>query len=139
VGKWLAAKKDGRCRQCKQDVIRIGMEIFAKSAGVYMCESCGHDYEDNPPPMGRLERAAEKELSALPEDARTLALAENTLFLARQLDEGDVSPREVTQYTKEIRLNLMQLKDLYPETEAGDASDKAQEQRNRRMRELGGM
>jgi hypothetical protein len=60
--------------------------------------------------------------------------------MARQLDAGDVAPREVTQYTKEIRLNLLQLHELYPPAEDGDDTEERRAKlQERRRREQGGI
>ena len=46
----------------------------------------------------------------------------------------------MTQYTKEIRLNLLQIRDLYPPDEDGDDTQARQEKlQERRRREQGGI
>jgi hypothetical protein len=49
-----------------------------------------------------------------------------------------VGPRDVSNYTKEIRVNMLTLRDLYPPDEDDDATDLARKQRERRNREQNG-
>lgn len=139
AGKWITATKDGKCKHCTQPVM-TGESLYAKSRGVYLCTACGTTAEltEGMVTAGGIEEAALKDLQTFPEEARETAMAVSMLYLARQLDQGDVSPREVTLYTKEMRLLLMQLRDLFPVEGEEDVTDKAQQNRERRMREGGG-
>ena len=140
MGSWFEAKKDGKCKHCGYEVT-AGEQMYAKGKGVYLCRSCGLSAEATSGMVvaGGIEEATLRDLGNFPEEARETAMAVSMLYLARQLDMGDVSPREVTLYTKEMRLQFMQLKDLYPETPDNDDTDKARQRRERRMREQGGI
>jgi hypothetical protein len=79
-----------------------------------------------------------KELALLPMEAGDGTLAQSMLYLARQLDDGDVPPRERPQYTKELRISLLSLQDAYPASEDEDETEEARRKRERRAREAGG-
>lgn len=136
--KWSVASRESRCPQCHNQ-IRIGEEIWKKAAGVTYCQLCGHDAEDSPRIQGPQEDSIEDFLSGLPPEAKKHPLAAAMIKLAQQIDDGDVPPREMTLYTKEIRLNLMQMKELFPEHEDDDPTENARLARERRMRESSGI
>jgi hypothetical protein len=138
VGRWFEAKRDGKCKNCKKPVAK-GDEMYAKSAGVYLCGECGLVAENTGPDLGPVEQAVEDDLATFPAEARRSAIAQSMLYMARQLDANDVSPRDVTNYTKEIRLGLLTLKDMYPPAEEADETELARQKRERRMREAGGI
>lgn len=139
MGTWFDASKVSKCGHCKR-AVAIGDQLYAKSKGVYLCFACGTtaDATQGMAVAGGIEEATILDLEGFPEEARRTSMAISMLYLARQLDQGDVSPREVTLYTKEIRLLFMQLRDLYPPVESDDDTDTAKQQRERRMREQGG-
>jgi len=137
AGRWIEAKRDGKCQHCKRP-ITAGEEMYVKSAGVYYCHDCGTLADNLPTEMGEIETSVMKELSKLPMEAGEGSLAQSMLMLARQLDAGDVPPREVTQYTKEIRISLLTLTDAYPAAEEDDETEAARRKRERRAREGGG-
>lgn len=92
------------------------------------------------PKEGGIEEALIKTIGKYPEEALDDALAVQVLYMARQLDLGEVAPREITQYTKEIRLNVLQLRDLFPPAEEGDdTEDRRERLQERRRREQGGI
>jgi hypothetical protein len=136
--KWSVASRESRCPQCHNQ-IRIGEEIWKKAAGVTYCQLCGHDAEDNPRITGPREEAVIKWLNNLPSEARDHPLAVNMIGLAQQMDDGDVSPRDATLYTKEIRLNHDRMRELFPEHADDDPTDTARDARERRMRESTGI
>lgn len=137
MGTWFPAKRAGKCSHCNLP-IEAGQDIFAKSAGVYLCSGCGLLAENTEEALGSMEAGVMEDLSAFPPEAVKGTIAQSMLYLARQLDMGDVSPREVGNYTKELRLSLLQLKDLYPVADGEDETDKARGKRERRARESGG-
>jgi hypothetical protein len=137
MGRWIEARRDGKCSHCPRP-IAAGDEIWVKSAGVHYCRDCGTLADNLPAQMGEIETSVMKELSKLPMEAGEGSLAQAMLMLARQLDAGDVPPREVTQYTKEIRINLLSLQDAYPPQEDDDETEAARRKRERRAREGGG-
>lgn len=139
TGKWTEAQRKGKCANCKTGIAE-GDQIF-NARGVWLCESCGLVAENTPDNtvVGGIEEAALKDLAAFPEEAQDCAIARQILMMAHQLDMGYlVGPREVSQYTKEIRINMLTLRDLYPPDEDDDATDTARKQRERRSREQNG-
>lgn len=138
MGTWFDAERKGKCSNCRK-AVAVGDEMYAKSKGVYLCSDCGTLAEATAPETGAQEKSCLYFLEKLPEEAVNGPLAQGMLYLARQLDQNDVSPREVTNYTKEIRLNMMQLRDLFPPDEGDDDTDIVRQRRERRMREMGGM
>jgi hypothetical protein len=137
MGRWIEAKRDGRCQHCSNPVT-AGQEIWAKASGVYYCQGCGLLDENSESVVGAIETAVMQELAKLPLEAGQGTHAQTMLYLARQLDAGDVAPREVTNYTKEIRLNLLSLQDAFPASEGDDETEDARRKRERRAREAGG-
>lgn len=139
--RWDQATGPVKCRTCKVPIMS-GTEIFIKSKGVYYCPACGVGAEENMGIVkpGGIEEAFLKDLDRLPEVAADTALAKTALLLAAQLDSGDVAPREVTQYTKEIRLIGVQLEETYPPAEEGDDTEERRARmQERRRREQGGI
>jgi hypothetical protein len=137
MGRWIEARRDGRCSHCKKPVL-AGEEIWLKSAGVFYCQGCGTLDENAPGAAGAMETSVMKELAKLPFEAGEGTLAQSMLYLARQLDAGDIPPREVSQYTKELRISLLSLQDAYPASEEDDETEEARRKRERRARENGG-
>lgn len=138
TGKWVEARRAGKCANCKT-AISEGDQIF-NARGSWLCEACGLVAENTPDStvQGGIEEAAVKDLAAFPEEAQDCTIARQILFMAHQLDMGYiVGPRDVSQYTKEIRINLLTLRDLYPPDEDDDVTDQARKQRERRAREQG--
>lgn len=139
TGKWIEAKRAGKCSNCKSQ-INEGDQIF-NARGAWLCSACGLVAENTPDDVvsGGLEEAALKDLGAFPNEAQDSTIARAIIFMAHQLDMGYiVSPREVSQYTKEIRINLLTLRDMYPPDEEDDPTDQARKQRERRAREQDG-
>ena len=139
--RWETCSGPVRCRGCKAP-IPPGTDVFIKSKGVYYCSGCGAAAEaaGGEIAVGGIEEALLKDLGRFPDEAEGTALAKQALMMARQLDQGDVGPREVTQYTKEIRLNFLQLAELYPpEGEVDATEDKRERMQERRRREQGGI
>lgn len=140
MGSWFDASRESKCKHCGK-AVKVGDQLFAKSKGVYLCFGCGTAAEATSglAVTGGIEEATIRDLGTFPEEARETTMAVSMLYLARQLDQMDVSPREVTLYTKELRLLFMQLRELYPEQTEDDATDVASRRRERRMREQGGI
>lgn len=137
MANWFEAKRPGKCAHCAVP-FEAGTEVYAKSAGVYYCQPCGSLAEVTTPASGPLEAAVMQELARLPMEAATGLLAQTMLSLARDLDAGDVPPRERPQYTKELRIGLLTLQDAFPAQEEDDETAEAQRKRERRAREAGG-
>ena len=137
MGHWLDSNKEGqKCDRCKGS-IALGDRIYRKLAGVYYCNGCGIIADGEPHVAGEVEQGVEDDLALLPPAATKTSLARSMILLARSLDGGDVPPREVPTYTKEIRLFYMQLKELFPPQDDADPTQQMRDQRERRMRELG--
>ena len=137
--RWDQSSGPVRCRGCKGP-IPPGADIWLKSKGVYYCNTCGvvAAAAGDSIKEGGIEEALLRDLEAFPGEAADTTLAKQSLYMAKQLDDGDVGPREVTQYTKEIRLNLLQIRDLYPPEEDGDDTEERREKlQERRRRENG--
>jgi hypothetical protein len=138
-GKWTTAKRKGNCGNCRAE-IHEGDEIF-NARGAWLCHVCGLTAEATPDEVviGGIEEAIIRDLGAFPEEAQDCSIAIAMLFMAHQLDMGYiVGPREVSQYTKELRINMLTLRDMYPPEEEDDATDFATKQRMRRNREQNG-
>ena len=140
MGYWFTAKRDSPCKHCNKPLL-AGAEVYMKTKGVVLCHACGllSEATSDSPAVGAMRAAVLKDLAAFPDEATESTIAQTTLYMASQLDAGDVSPREVTNYTKEIRINLMQLRELYPPAGEEDATDRARRQREQRMREINGI
>lgn len=138
MGHWSEARRDGRCQHCKKPYL-AGEQIWVKAAGVYYGQECGCGLldENSAPAVGEIEASVLKDLAKLPSEAAETVLAQSMIYLARQLDARDVMPREVTNYTKEIRLSSLSLKEQFPEGDQDDETDEARQRRVRR-REAGG-
>lgn len=139
AARWDEARRDGRCSHCKAP-FTAGDEIYIKAAGVYLGRDCGCGTlaENMTEDVGRMEASILKELASLPLEAAEGVIAQSMLNLARDLDAGDVPPRERPQYTKELRISLLTLKDAYPASEDEDETEEARRKRERRARESGG-
>jgi len=139
--RWDSSTGPVRCCACRQP-IPPGSDIYLKSKGVYYCADCGLVASAAPEEVkaGGIEEGFIKDLATFPDVAADLTLAKAALYMCRQLDCGEVSPREVTQYTREIRLNLLQIRDLYPEVDDADDTESRREKlQERRRREQGGI
>jgi hypothetical protein len=138
MANWMDVARATSCRWCKKK-IDSGDHVFRKSAGVYLCGDCGLLAENEPVILGPLGQAVQDDLDTLPPEAAKTAIAQSMVKLAAQVDADEVPPREMTLYTKDIRLGYMQLRDLFPAQEADDPTTKAREDRERRMREQSGI
>jgi hypothetical protein len=136
--KWSYAGRNAVCRSCSTP-IPSGTEMFVKTAGVYYCQACGNLYETTERTVGELEEAVNKDLGTMPDEAKDSTFAQAALYMARQLDDGDIPPREVPTYTKEIRMNMMELWMRFPPQGEEDETDQAQARLERRRRESGGI
>lgn len=137
MGHWTQAKRDRRCAHCHKPIV-AGEDVWVPSAGVEYCSGCGLVDENAPVMIGPWEASVMAELAKFPPEAGEGIYAQNMIGLARDLDRGDVPPRERPQYTKEIRLNQLSLQDLFPPTEVDDETEEARRRRERRARESGG-
>lgn len=139
--RWDQATGPVKCCHCKKP-IAPGEDIWIKSKGIYYCAGDGLLKEassDEIKPDG-LEEAVIRDLDKLGDRAAETSMAKSALYLAKQLDDGEVAPREVTQYSKEIRLMIMQLYDLYPPADDQDDTETRRDRfQERRRREQGGI
>lgn len=77
---------------------------------------------------GVAEKAVLADLKDMPDRLRRSAVAAAALLLARQLDEGGMTPRDASGHARELRMCMTQLRDWNPGGEAGDATDAARAQ-----------
>lgn len=123
MGKWIEEAERGlTCARCKSKVTK-GERFWYQRKGVYYCELCGSLAEHEVPEAGMMERGVREDFSTLPPEAAESTLGEAMLYLARQLDSGDVQPRDVAPYMKELRQNLAALRELYPPAGDDDITD----------------
>jgi hypothetical protein len=83
-------------------------------------------------PVLAVERAARKDLRALPPDYRDSAIAKGYLLLARRLDAG-VSARESAGLLREMRMTLLTLHELSPPAGEESFTDELQARREKWM------
>lgn len=83
-------------------------------------------------PVLAVERAARKDLSALPLEYRNSAIAKGYLLLARRLDAG-VSARESAGLLREMRMTLLTLHELSPPAAEESFTDELQAKREKWM------
>lgn len=78
---------------------------------------------------GPAETAVCRDLGKLPTDLRMSSVAVAAVLLARQLDEGGMTPRDASGHVRELRMCMTQLREWNPSgTQAGDATDTARAQ-----------
>lgn len=82
---------------------------------------------------GPVERAVRRDLRALPPELNKGAIAASVLLLARELDSGEMSARDAGQVAREIRLAIVQMRELAPPGEKGDTVDELRLRRERRL------
>lgn len=137
MGTWFDAKKKGSCHNCHKPTDE-GDHIFRKLAGVFLCGQCGTLAEAEPVLRGEVEQSVEDDLALLPVEARGTSLAAAMRVIARKIDADDVSPRDLPNNTKELRMLYLQLKELYPPADDDDPTQVARDKHERRMREQWG-
>ena len=119
MGSWFAANKDGYCSKCGAPVT-TGDMMFAQRKGMYLCEQCGHIASELPEEGGPMVTSVMANLDEFPDEVREGSLAQSMLYMARQLDGGEVASRDVAGFIKEIRQSYMQLRALYPPSDEED-------------------
>ena len=77
---------------------------------------------------GRVEKALDRDLKALPAEYSTGTIAEAARVLAMQLDDiaAAMTPRDVAGHVAGIRMCVVQLREWAPVAEPGDATGEAQ-------------
>ena len=137
MGTWFEASRAGSCGRCRKPVAK-GDQLYARRKGVYLCELCGSIAEHEPEPdAGPIEQGVIKDLEQFPADAGSSVIAQAMLSFARQLDQGDVTPRDQPSYFKEIRQGLLQLRMAYPAAPEADETQAARARRERRLMQTG--
>lgn len=77
---------------------------------------------------GAAEAAVARDLRKLPADLRVSSVAVAAVLLARQLDEGGMTPRDASGHVRELRMCMTQLREWNPSgTQAGDGTDARRE------------
>lgn len=120
------ATKQGKCPRCGRDI--LPKFTIVKMAGVWVCHACGTHLEENPE-IGELEGGVLHDLDKLPEDAAGCSIAKASLRIARIVDSGIVSPRDLAGLIKELRQNRAALMELYPTADDEDPADAARKNR----------
>lgn len=85
------------------------------------------------PAMGANEAGVMHDLESFPFDAQEGALAQTMIYLARQLDQDGVIPRDTAAYVTTIRQNLVALREMYPPKQEADETSQAQDRRMNAM------
>jgi hypothetical protein len=133
MGSWFEAKRDGSCGKCGAPVI-TGEPMYAVRKGMYVCQQCGQIAEELPPDSGPMVTSVLSNLDEFPPEVREGSLAQSMLYMARQLDMGEVAARDVAPFIKEIRQSYMQLRALYPPLGDEDETDLMAKRREERFR-----
>jgi len=136
VAAWINAERDGRCSNCAQR-IKTGEEIYMKGKSA-LCEECGMLAVNTREACGPIESSVRSQIEKLPDEANDNPLSQMMLFLASQLDMGEVSTRDVANLTKELRMNMITLTEMFPAEEDDDETETLRKRRERRARESGG-
>lgn len=82
---------------------------------------------------GPQEQGVLKDLARMPPDLAEGALAASALGMAREVDAGELPPREAIQARAQIRQCMVQLREWAPGTDTGDSTDAKRERREQRM------
>lgn len=82
---------------------------------------------------GWIEQGTREDLRTLPKAMQAGGLARTAIWLATQLDSGQMIPRDAAAYAAQIRHCLVQLHDWAPGEVKGDATDEAREAREKYM------
>jgi hypothetical protein len=82
---------------------------------------------------GPVEAATARDLKALPPAMRAGALAATALRLAREIDTGALTARDLAGHARELRMHMTQLFDSAPGGSAGDVTDEVRDRRERRL------
>lgn len=129
MGKWIEEADRGiTCQRCKAKVPK-GERFWYQRKGVYYCELCGSLAEHEEPEVGSQERGVMNDFAKLPPEAAESTLGQSMLYMAKQLDSGDVAPRDVPPYMNQLRQNLDALKMQYPPTGDDDITDQSRSKR----------
>ena len=86
-------------------------------------------------PPTPVETAARRDLRALPKPFCDSAVAKAYLELAKMIDAGAMTPKELPAAVREMRLIYMTLDAMAPHKPADDFVDEVQMKREKRMRE----
>jgi hypothetical protein len=68
---------------------------------------------------------------------RAGALAATALRLAREIDTGALTARDLAGHARELRMHMTQLFDSAPGGSAGDVTDEVRDRRERRLAATG--
>ena len=83
--------------------------------------------------VGWDEQGVLNDLARVPADLATGALAAIAIGMARDVDSGELPPREKIQARAQIRQCMVQLREWAPGTDTGDSTDVKRERREQRM------
>jgi hypothetical protein len=132
LGPKFKAKRDSLCSRCPRE-IKKDDTIRGAGRGEYVCWECAQVIQRAMPAMGANEAGVMHDLESFPFDAQEGALAQTMIYLARQLDQDGVIPRDTAAYVTTIRQNLVALREMYPPKQEADETSQAQDRRMNAM------
>lgn len=83
---------------------------------------------------GPVETGVARDLKLLPAQLRNGGIANAILWLAAELDTGELASRDAAGHAREIRQSLVTLAELAPGEGRGDRTDEVRDRRERRLR-----
>lgn len=87
--------------------------------------------------MGPIEKAARRDVRAMPDEFRSCAVAVAYIMLARRLDAG-MSPRDAGTVARELRMALLTLHEMAPPKRENDFVDEVRVKREQRLGAIAG-
>lgn len=130
MGKWIEESDyKSSCVQCHAEISK-GSRFWWKRKGVYLCELCGSLAEHEEPSVGGNERGVLSDLGKLPDEATESTEAQMTLYMARQIDNSEVAPRDVPAMNLQMRQNLDALRARFPDAGEEDVTNEARSARD---------
>lgn len=134
---WFSAQRKGTCSSCGAPV-NEGERMWAVRKGYYTCEPCGflRESSQDSSAMGKLEAGVIESLKSFPPEVMGTALAQSMIHLARLLDHDEVNPRDVPNFSKELRQSLAQLELMFPPEPEDDNTAAALKRRERKLAQL---
>jgi hypothetical protein len=112
-------------------VIEAGQRIWYVRRGTVLCELDGAVAEHDEPEVGDVHTGVLEDLKDLPDEASERTLAKTMIYIAKAIDRGEVSDRDVAPLLKELRQMLVQLKDQFPPEPEDDETEKKRKRRER--------
>lgn len=131
MGKWIEESDyKASCVQCHTEISR-GTRFYWKRKGVYLCELCGSLAEHEEPEVGDNEQGVISDLEKMPAEAAESTEAQMTLYMARQIDNSEVAPRDVPAMNLQMRQNLEALRARFPDAGEEDITNTSRSARDK--------